>query len=289
MEVTKVKITCPLCKKPFAIVKPEKPGVYQVNCPHKDCGRTVKVVMQPKELKMGQGNPPQQPADNKPAQQTAQQPAPQTANAKSESDKATQPAADIRMVGKPEKTDKGIYLLKTPMKVGEKSAFVCPGCGKSIVMSPKAAGGFAVNCPACATRTVFRAVAKPQPATDLPSTETKRPPVLPDDVIKSQKAELVWGTLFNRHKAQLKEGVNWVGRKEPSNPSDIMVDDKFMSAHSFYIEKDSQKGICKLYVERATNPVKVNGVECKEGNSVVLNFGDTILAGKTTLCITKSK
>ncbi len=279
MAETKIKITCPVCKKEFAVVKPEKPGAYKVTCPHAQCARVIKLVLRPTELKMGQGNPPQNPAD-KPAPQTNDNPA---------ADKPTQPDPNIRMVGKPEKTEKGIYLLKTPLTIGEKSAFTCPGCGKQVVLSPTKAGALAVTCPACSTRTAFRAVdPKPLPTKDVPHASTRRLG-REEDAIKDQKAELVWGNVFKPHKAVLKEGITWVGRNEPTNPSDVMIDDRFASAHSFYIEKDSQKGTCKLCVEHATNPVTVNGVECKEGNSVYLSFNDKITAGKTILILKKSK
>ena len=302
MEENKIKITCPLCKKAFLAVKPEKPGTYKVLCPNAECAREIKVVLRPHELKLGQGNtnqsqqPAPQPEASKPSPQPeashpAQQPEVSQPAQQPEGDKpAQQPeGSKIHYVGKPEKTDKGIFLLKTPLVIGEKSAYTCPGCGKNIVFSPKTAGALAATCPACSTRTAFRAMPPtPEPTKEAPSSNTRRhnPEMY---AINGQKAMLVWGSIFRPHKAEIKEGITWVGRNEPTAPSDVMIDDKYVSAHSFFIEKDSQRGICTLKVVHATNPVTVNGVECKEGNSVYLKFGDKIKAGKTILVLTKSK
>jgi len=266
MEVNKMKITCPVCKKEFPVRKPEAPGMYKIVCTNPECAHEIKLMIRAREVKMA-GN--------------TQQPQQQTAKAAA--------APQIPMVGTPEKTEKGIYLLKTALHIGKKVAYTCPTCGKHVVLMPKTTGAMAAACPACATRTAFRVVdPSPQPAADVPKSITKRNNPI-EVAINNQKVELVWGSLFCRKKAVLKEGINWVGRKEPANPSDIMIDDPAVSAHSFSIEKNSQNGTCKLYVQHATNPVKINGVECKEGCTVYLNFGDKILTGKTVLVVAKSK
>ena len=267
METQNIKIKCPKCQKEFNVRKPGAPGLYKVVCTNPECANELKLMIRAREVKMGEG-----------AQQPQQAATPN----------ATAPK--IPLVGKPEKTEKGVYLLKTPLRLGEKVAYTCPVCGKNVVMAPKMVGALAASCPECKTRTAFRVVdPSVKPATqEVPSAQTRRVTSLHSEV-KEFKVELVWGGLLHHKKAVLKEGINWVGRNEPSNPSDIMIDDPTMSAHSFSIERDSQQGTCKLFVQHATNPVSVNGVECKENCSVYLKFNDRIQAGKTILVVAKSK
>ena len=58
-----------------------------------------------------------------------------------------------------------------------------------------------------------------------------------------------------------------------------------MSRRSILIEvAQAPKGFTyKLTVKKCTNPVLINGKEQEVGNSIYLNYGDTILVGNTTL------
>ena len=266
-----MKMTCTKCKKEFPVRNPGIPGLYKVVCTNPECRHSMTLQIRAREIKMeaGRQQPPQQPAANQ----------------------DTPPK--MTFLGTPAKTEKGIYLLKTPLRMGEKVAYTCPVCGKKLATNPQKVGVFSAPCPACKTSTTFRVVdPNIKPATDeVPSANTRRIPPLNE--IKGQKAKLVWGCLIERifhyKEAVLKDGITWVGRNEPSNPSDVMINDPAVSAHSFFIERESETGNMKLTVHHATNPVTVNGVECKEGCSVYLKFNDKIKTGTTTLVVDKVK
>ena len=83
---------------------------------------------------------------------------------------------------------------------------------------------------------------------------------------------------------QLHEGSNIIGRKDPAQPCDIMIDkDPSMSRRSVAITVSyTQKGYTfRLKVLNATNPVMHRGLPLTVGEEVYLNFGDELVLGKT--------
>lgn len=82
-----------------------------------------------------------------------------------------------------------------------------------------------------------------------------------------------------------------IGRKDDEMPSNISVNDPYMSRQSAKLEtirKDNGYTF-KFTVVNASNPVFVNDTHLKPGNSIYLNYGDTIKLGKTRFTFRKSK
>ena len=104
-------------------------------------------------------------------------------------------------------------------------------------------------------------------------------------------AKLVWWSISGRKQYILREGKNYIGRKDEDMPSDLSLKDEFASARSVCIEATKRdKGyIFHLTVERASNPVLVCGKECPVGTGFDLNYNDTIRLGNTTLTLKLSK
>ena len=95
---------------------------------------------------------------------------------------------------------------------------------------------------------------------------------------------LEWGGMWSKKRYVLQEGENWIGRFDNMKTSHVMVNDDFMSRRSACIEVVSQKGAYsfKFTVYKTLNPVKVNGRELVQNQSVYLNYNDYIVMGKTT-------
>ena len=105
-------------------------------------------------------------------------------------------------------------------------------------------------------------------------------------------AKLVWWSLLWRRKYILRMGKNYIGRRDKEYQSDLSLRDKYASARSICIEvtkKYSNRGIetyeYRLTVEKARNSVLYCGREVREGTTIDLTFGDTIVLGKTTLTL----
>lgn len=89
---------------------------------------------------------------------------------------------------------------------------------------------------------------------------------------------------LNNEKYPLSEGKTIIGRYDPESPSDISIKgDSTMSRQSAAIVIEDEEGefTFKLKVLSATNAVKVNDVQIKEGHSTYLEFGDIIIMGNT--------
>ncbi len=102
--------------------------------------------------------------------------------------------------------------------------------------------------------------------------------------------ELSWGSFFSSKHFQLGENTITIGRKDKDEPSDVSLDDSYVSRRSAKIEPiiDKKGFLYKFTVLRASNPIFINNHEVKLGSSFFLNFGDTIKMGKTILTFKKS-
>ena len=304
MSTTKIKMTCPKCKKLFAIVKPEKPGTYRVACPH--CQAVINLKLQPVEVKM-QGTPAPQPAVPPQAPRPAAQPAPQPAAQPTSRPAAPQPVqpakpnpvttpeppvtppantlTDLPLLGKVELTSRGKYVVKTPAVKGVKSRFACPKCGRAMVVDSKVTGKFYIKCAHCATPVAVM-VNEPAPVEEAPSKKPTRK--LEGDKV-AERGQLTWGKLFSRKRHELRAGTTVIGRRDLELPSDLMFDDSTMSRRSVQLLVDARDGSCQLKVLSATNPVTVNGVAYPEGSSLYLTFNDTLKLGRTVIVYSKVK
>ena len=81
-----------------------------------------------------------------------------------------------------------------------------------------------------------------------------------------------------------------VGRQDADAPCDVMVDDPTMSRRSISITAETKSAgiIYKLTVLNATNKVKHNGRALSAGMGEYLEFGDTIVLGRTTFKFEKA-
>ena len=168
---------------------------------------------------------------------------------------------------------------KQPMDLGDEFyinqsyTVVCPHCkdGNLPILQESPGQGIAV-CPKCQGRVSFIA-RKP--------TET----IVKSELIQRFKGKLILlrrGWLNKDY--HLKYGKNIVGRYDESKVSDIAIKgDSSMSRQSVEIEVDHHdKGYSfKLTVKNSTNPVLHNGKPLVMGDSISLNFGDSIVLGRT--------
>ena len=105
------------------------------------------------------------------------------------------------------------------------------------------------------------------------------------------KGKLVWWSKTGRKSFILREGKNYIGRRNEDMPSDLSLKDEYASSRSICIEvtKDDsrlwEKYSYHLTVERATNPILVCGMTYTIGEGVDLKYGDTIVLGRTKLTL----
>ncbi len=233
----------------------------------------------------------------------------------------------IPELGKPHLLKPGIYGVKEPALIGKIYQVSCPKCHRAIFIQAKQEGATRVKCRECATAVIARGVteeelkalskpkaAKPKPVKPKPAKENSVAPQATSsssDASNQQPAEpehkatekvrvhrgkqvngkLVWGGIFSRKTYVLKEGVNYIGRADDDEPSDVSIKDSCASRRSVKIEviPGNRGNSFKLTVENATNPVLVNRQVQNVGSSFFLNFGDTIVLGNTTLTFKEAK
>lgn len=179
----------------------------------------------------------------------------------------------------PNETDNSQNAAKPPIDLGDdfyinQSYTVdCPHCKEEhITLSQESPGQGIAVCPKCKGRVSFTA-RKP--------TET----IVKSELIQRFRAKLILlrrGWLNKDY--PLKDGKNIVGRFDESKISDIAIKgDSSMSRQSVVIEVEHHdRGYSfKLTVKNSTNPVLHNNKPLAVGDSISLNFGDSIILGKT--------
>ena len=206
----------------------------------------------------------------------------------------------IPVLGKAFETErfKGVYAIKEKAVVGRLYQMECPVCNKVLLLKAKEAKPWIEHCKHCGTKIFIqgRATEPAKPKVEQPQLEKKleqssEKPNITDKVRTSKNVQtsgkLVWGNMFRRKSCLLHEGENYIGRCDNSCPSDVSINDDYVSRRSILIEveKSSQgKGYTyKLTVKKCTNPVLINGKAQEVGNGIFLNFGDTIRVGNTIL------
>ena len=182
------------------------------------------------------------------------------------------------------------YIVHEKAIVGECYTVICPKCNKQLRLHPDKNGPHIEVCPDCKAQIGYnsKVVVRKEEGTDDRHTEINRMLLNKDHAGKGGR--LVWGFL-GRHSANLSVGENTVGRKDTNSPSDISIDDAYMSRRSISIDVEEKSGAYsfKLTVLKAANPVMVNSNELYIGNSIYLNYGDTIRLGNTVLTFKKIK
>ncbi len=133
---------------------------------------------------------------------------------------------------------------------------------------------------------------QPKPENEEKKTEEKKPigsttPFFPSRQVYN--AKICWGGLLNKKVYELRDGENWIGRKDKELPSDISVKDDYMSRQSVCIERKVNQGTYtfKMTVRKASNPVYVNGRQIDVDETIFLNYDDVIKLGETTFTVKK--
>lgn len=193
---------------------------------------------------------------------------------------------------------KGLFIIKAPAVVGKLYTIHCPCCEHNFMIRPKVASSNVEHCPRCNAVFGYNAYeasrhkqgAGPSPQLAAQNTTEQQPaPTRALHIRESNKAmgKLEWHKMWLTRSRMLHIGSNTVGRRDEKCPSDIMFDDKYMSRQSVDIEVTPNLTgagyTFKLTVLKAANPVMVGSTQLKVGNSIFLNYGDTIRLGNTIL------
>lgn len=214
---------------------------------------------------------------------------------------------------------KAIITLENPIKSSKKEHFyafaqrvpigalckiLCPECNFSLVEKTSKIGNYKWVCPHCNTIVGFVVVnpeqveeQKEKPNQDAsieePVGSKEESPKSHTKVIDHENlcnlGELTWGGFFSRKHYPLRVGSIYIGRKDEGEPSDLQLEDSYVSRRSALLEVlSSDKGfLFKLTVKHASNPVYVNSSEISVGNSIYLNYGDVLIFGKTKMTFKK--
>lgn len=203
------------------------------------------------------------------------------------------------VLGKPQELKPGIYGVKQLATVGKYYVVPCPKCDHNILLKAETPGVFRTLCKGCKTIVIARGGSMAMPTAENKDEETRNSgdntPIKNTERSRTGKnqlatGKLVWGRLI-RKTYFLHEGDNYIGREDEEQPSDVSLKDAYASRRSVKINVlPGEKGNSyKLTIENATNPVLINGAVQTVGNSVYLNFGDTIVLGNTTIIFKEAK
>ena len=217
---------------------------------------------------------------------------------------ASSPAA----LGTPVPQNDGSFVIKEQAKPGQTTAIKCGHCGKLHVFTPKSTGRKRLTCVKCHTITQFvvedpnaikvaTAKAPASKAADGQAADGQRHTITlrNDDPKNDIGAISVSGFMgLKRKEFRLRLGENTIGRDDKAQPSSIVFDDQFMSRQSVVIDVQQAHGsnagfLFQLRVLNARNPVFVNKKAYHVGESVYLNYGDTLRLGHTTMRFVKAK
>ena len=197
------------------------------------------------------------------------------------------------ILGKPILVRGKAYYIKEKAILGNSYAIVCPLCNKHQSINPKKEGVNIERCPQCNAQIGYNAksLTSTSSTDDAPSI-TDRIRVHKQADTHTTKGKLTWG-FFGIHHACLAEGSNIIGRKDKEQPSDISIDDNYMSRRSISIDVEKRSNasgfVFKLTVLKSANPVIVNSNQLHIGNSIYLNYGDTIRLGNTVFTFRQDK
>ncbi len=206
----------------------------------------------------------------------------------------------IKVLGKAVATPvEGTWVVMEPADVGKRYAVRCPRCKSPIVLFPDKEGVRRATCRKCGAIVAFNAVGGTVPADaanqqqqaqrsvaqQAPAQQLST--VMSDVDTVAGIGRLEWRRLlFTRHH-NLAVGEITLGRQDSSAPSDLMWNDKKMSARSvkLTVEQGERGFTYRLTVLRATNPVLVNGRREAVGNTIFLRLGDVITMGNTRIVL----
>ena len=166
----------------------------------------------------------------------------------------------------------------------------CPwdNCGEEIAVDTVKDGESTMTCPHCNQSVIF--MVKNHKVVEFKPNGTI---IITYPVCGKAQLRVVKLLNINAKTYQLIAGRYTIGRYDESVHSDIeFKDDMTMSRRSVQIDvksNDSGSLSYKLTVLKCMNPVYHNNKPLVKGESVYLNYGDTIKLGKTTLIFEKAK
>lgn len=272
MEKEFVSIRCGQCKNVFKAEKPRQGGSTVATCPH--CGHQVTIKLNPVKIKMG-----------------------------GQADKQGQ--STVPAIGKPIalKGHPNVFIVKENPVVGRLYKITCPTCGFGLVKKISITGIQKWICPKCNSSISYKAIEtevkekkEDKKKEDKKTSEKSEEPggKITDSIGRGSRniGLIEWGSIFHKKRKKLHLGTIVIGRRDDDQPSDIQLDDKYVSRRSATIDvtlEDKKGYFFKFTVNRAANPVLVNGNELAEGQSIYLAYDDVITMGKTNLTFKKSK
>lgn len=200
----------------------------------------------------------------------------------------TSPKASHPFLGKAELTDGGLYLVKERADIDKIYTIQCPKCNKALLIKAPAAKAYKATCKVCSTPIYYKG------REEIVVNEEKKTSITEKYVGSYSKtnAKLVWGGIFNRKSFCINSVREYsIGRTDDIERSDISINDEYASRRSAVIKVIPKAGSCmyQFTVKKASNPVLVNGKALESGESIYLNYGDTILMGETTLTFSQNK
>lgn len=220
--------------------------------------------------------------------------------------------------------DGGAYVVKNRAVVGRVYTVICPKCQNPLLIKAPSAKTFKATCKTCGTSVYY--MGKEQDSRQADNLQTKQQEKNAEDagtnpVTKKYSAKgsaakdnttekqdgavnptskygrpdarLEWGGFFSKKYYNIQRpGEHYIGRNDDEIRSDVSIKDDYVSRRSVLIEAipgGRNECLYKLTVKSATNPVLVNGQAREVGESIYLNYGDTILVGNTTLTFKRGR
>lgn len=206
------------------------------------------------------------------------------------------------LLGLAHPTDDGNFVINEHAVLGVPVRIKCGKCGKMHLLTPSKAGIKSISCASCSSTIIF-SVDAPAAQSPIKVATTKKEATEPQMTValrdhnKQQSMGAIsfggfWG--IKRKIIRLRVGQNTIGRIDNEKPSSISFNDNFMSRQSVMIDvmpaDDARAGYRFLFrVMNAANPVYVNKQQYAVGDSVYLNYGDTIRLGRTTVRFVRVK
>lgn len=288
-----VKVSCPACdcEFPYRVLRT---GTAIISC--RDCKSPLLLRIQPNESITDQHS---KSADQVP--DVVAQPAAVQQPAHVQPAPAQTAVQNASLLGIAHLTADGSYEINEHALLGIPVRIKCGKCGKMHLLNPSTAGRKTISCVSCQVPIIFTvddpaATSQVKVATAKAPNEPRMTVALRDGNKQQAMGAITFGGFMGikRKAIRLRVGQNTIGRIDSEKPSSISFNDSFMSRQSAMIDvmpaDDARAGYRFLFkVLSAANPVYVNKQQYAVGDSVYLNYGDTIRLGRTTVRFVKVK
>ena len=202
-------------------------------------------------------------------------------------------------LGEPVDVGSNRFVFKKSAISGQTYQMFCQ-CGNTILMTFPNPGRFQFRCKNChrlyaaAVREASKENPIPKPpqnpgdddsGTTISTTEDMNPSI----PRTRAGAMLVYGSLLHRKRKDLYYGSNVIGQSDKKIPSDISIDDPFVSRRSVDLKvkraPDGAGNVFSLKVLKTRNPVFVNNKQVEIDKSVYLKYNDKLKIGNTILIL----